>query len=54
MNSLEAVPPQEAGGTAAFPWEKLRQKVRSDLEVAEQAAQPAFEHLGIMKRRCFF
>ena len=41
----KALPPTDAGGTAAFPWEKLRQKVRSDLEVAEQAAQPAFEQV---------
>ena len=47
-HETEALPPTDAGGAAAFPWEKLRQKVRSDLEVAEQAAQPAFEHLGLI------
>ena len=31
---------------AQLPWEKLREKVRQDLQVAEQAAQPAYESLG--------
>lgn len=32
-----------AGAEAQLPWEKLREKVRQDLQVAEQAAQPAYE-----------
>eukprot|EP00435_Cladocopium_sp_Y103_P058748 s1608_g20.t1 len=35
-----------AGEAEALPWEKLRQKVRQDLEVAEQAAQPAYEQVS--------
>ena len=37
------------GNQAQLPWEKLRQKVRQDLEVAEQAAQPAYESLGRLR-----
>ena len=37
----------EASAGDVGPWRTLRRGMRQNLEVSEQAALPAFEHLGL-------